>query len=179
LSCALYPWISLKRRIFHRAICSSVVLEFGRSFSPERHFLRGYRYDDPRSSLVWFSLEHVNNLRKVCSASVPKSTFKNQIKTCSPENPDPERNLWLKPTLIDAIFEHFKMKTKLKFKINGKLGHLDLSNQTVRRPPQSRETIPLIAYEMLINDYYSSQQNSNLATSKVPRLMITLFPTKV
>jgi hypothetical protein len=72
----------------------------------------------------------------------------NSQKTCSPGNPAPGGNPGLKRTRVGAIFKKFFMKTFLKSKINLIRKVLNFESiryyETICRPPQSRETIPLI-----------------------------------
>jgi hypothetical protein len=69
------------------------------------------------------------------------------------ENPTPERNTpWM-----DAIFKRFNVKMNFKNKFDPEiLWTSDLSNKTISRPPQFRETIP---FRMnFIKDYLPYKQ---------------------
>jgi hypothetical protein len=59
------------------------------------------------------------------------------------ENTAQER---LMHTRTDAILKKFNVKTTFKLNINKIRDTSDLFNQTISRPPQSRETIPLSAH---------------------------------
>jgi hypothetical protein len=73
-------------------------------------------------------------------------------------NPAPGGNPGLKCTLVGAIFKSFCMQTiliKIKNKPNPENFKLRLStqyNETICRPPQSRETIPLRTRELKKSD---------------------------